>query len=200
MQKIKLIIFIYLHMLSMKTVCIFDVDGTITESGKQIQSEMTDILEKLHKNGIKIVIVGGGTFEKIKWQLRGNPIFDKIYSECGSIYHYNNKLIRERNMMNHCDKQKLNALIKYAIDQILKYNIKYNSQQFEIRKGLVYLSPIGINATDEEREEFMIQDNKYNIRNNLILKLLEYDVDDEFEIVLGGKIGIRLKLWWILIQ
>ena len=57
-----------------KDIILFDVDGTLVESGNKIDNdEYYEILNKL-KSKYEIGIVGGGTLEKIIDQLK----YDKI--------------------------------------------------------------------------------------------------------------------------
>lgn len=49
----------------MKTLILFDVDGTLTPSRLTIKKDMEDTLKKLkNKENINIGIVGGSDFEK----------------------------------------------------------------------------------------------------------------------------------------
>ena len=65
---------------------LFDVDGTIAESGGYINDEIVILLNKLNKN-YDIGIVGGGIFTKILSQINNKIIFNHIFSECGLVYH-----------------------------------------------------------------------------------------------------------------
>ena len=66
-------------------ILLFDMDGTLCESGEKINIDIANLLNKM--NDIEIGIVGGGTYEKIIFQLN-NLIKPKyIFSECGSVYH-----------------------------------------------------------------------------------------------------------------
>jgi hydroxymethylpyrimidine pyrophosphatase-like HAD family hydrolase len=57
-----------------KNLLLFDVDGTICDSGKKISSQMIDQLVKMKNNGYDLGIVGGGTFNKIMHQLDNQNI------------------------------------------------------------------------------------------------------------------------------
>ena len=52
-----------------KILLLFDVDGTIVESGCKITTKIENILLKLSgRSDIELGIVGGGKLEKILWQ------------------------------------------------------------------------------------------------------------------------------------
>lgn len=53
---------------SSEIIFLFDVDGTLAESGQIIDPNMSKILAQLSNYGT-LGIVGGGIYEKIKYQL-----------------------------------------------------------------------------------------------------------------------------------
>jgi phosphomannomutase len=177
---------------SKRIICIFDIDGTLTHSGVQITDEMFNVLNKLKSKNIELVAVGGGKYEIIKWQLRDSNLFDKIFAECGSIYYENNKLIEEKNIMDHCNRHILNEIIRSALFNISKLNILFSGNQIDVRKGLVYISPVGMQAIEYERNIFIELEKKEHIRKFLIEEFKKIDINDEFEIVLGGSVGIAV--------
>jgi phosphomannomutase len=50
---------------------LFDVDGTLCQSGQKISPEMAQLLRviSVKHTDMQLAVVGGGTYEKIKWQL-----------------------------------------------------------------------------------------------------------------------------------
>ena len=177
-----------------KQICIFDIDGTLTESGKQITNEMTLVLQKLKLNNIELVAVGGGTYEKIIWQLKDPLLFDKIFSECGSVYYEKNILIEEKNIIDFCNRNVLNEIIRSALINISSLPIIFSGNQIDFRKGLIYISPVGMQASEYERLIFINLDKEEKIRDSLIEKFKQIDVYNEFQIVQGGQVGIAVYL------
>lgn len=179
----------------MNKIILFDVDGTLVDSGQQIQYNMIDILTKL-STYYTLGVVGGGTYEKISWQLNTSiTLFKYIFSECGSVVHIDNKLVEKNNMLDNMsfeDRLYLNKIIKYALYLISKLDIILHGNQIDFRNGLIYISPPGMQATQFERNYFMEQDNKLNIRNNMITLLKLQDPNDVYDIVLGGSVGIAM--------
>ena len=84
----------------MKKLLLFDVDGTICDSGKKITSHMTNSILNLVKSGYVIGIVGGGTFNKILYQLDNQIKPEYIFSECGSVFHKFNFQISQYELIN----------------------------------------------------------------------------------------------------
>ena len=191
-KKIKLQIFSNLN--TVMTIILFDVDGTLTPSGGVIKIDMIETLEKLsNRNDIDLGVVGGGSYDKIKWQL-GDIIskFKYIFAECGSVTYVNGKLIAEKNMLDHCNRNVLNLIIKKALNEISNMPIIYNGHQIEFRKGLIYISPPGMQASNYERDIFMKMDKELGLRKSLMAKLSELNNNSQFEITLGGAVGIGI--------
>lgn len=177
---------------------LFDVDGTLVDSGDQIQSSMAAIISKLvTRSDLDLVlgIVGGGNYDKIKWQL-GDSLrhFKYIFAECGSVIYIDNVLVEEKNMLDYCkeDRMLLNLIIKNALLQICQMDIIYHGNQIDFRSGLIYISPPGIQATSYERTIFMELDKKHHLRTHLINRLAELDSNNIFEFALGGAVGIAM--------
>ena len=176
------------------TLVLFDVDGTLACSGCVIKSDMIDTLEFLSKKeNIVLGLVGGGNIDKIKWQM-SNAIqyFKYIFAECGSVIYIDNKLVLEKNMLDSCDRHVLNLIIKKALYMISEMPIIYSGNQIDFRKGLIYISPTGMQATEFERNFFVELDKKKNLRKNLLEQLRLIDKNNMFEIVFGGSVGIAV--------
>lgn len=178
-----------------KKIILFDVDGTLTRSGQKIEPDMVELLTHVKSlNEYELGIVGGGTYDKIIWQLDlSKDIFTYIFAESGSIVYHNGIKIYEKNMLEFCNRGTLNKLIRTALYEIASMPIVYHGNQIDFRKGLIYVSPPGIQATLYERNIFIDADSKYNIRSKLINKLKNIDFDKEFEIVKGGSVGIAIS-------
>uniref|UniRef100_A0ABK0L5T7 Phosphomannomutase n=1 Tax=Rattus norvegicus TaxID=10116 RepID=A0ABK0L5T7_RAT len=59
----------------MATLCLFDMDGTLTAPRQKITKEMDGFLQKLRQK-TKIGVVGGSDFEKLQEQL-GNDEYSR---------------------------------------------------------------------------------------------------------------------------
>ena len=175
---------------------LFDVDGTLAPSGKKIEQPMIECLSLLKTkcDNIELGIVGGGSYNKICWQLDiAKDMFRYVFSECGAVVHIDGKLTNEKNMLELADRDILNNIIRTAFIEIASMPIIYHGCQMDFRKGLIYISPPGIQATDYERNIFAKADKEFDLRKKLIEKLLSIDnVKDQYEITIGGHVGIAV--------
>lgn len=176
------------------TILLFDVDGTLTPSGDIIKPEMISVIQKISQmENVNLGIVGGGNYDKIKWQL-GDSLncFKFIFSECGAVVYIDGKIVKEKNMLDHCNRIILNQMIKRALNVISDMPIIYHGHQVDFRKGLIYISPPGMQATSYERNVFLEMDQTLHLRQCLLENLIELNTNDTFEVVFGGSIGIAI--------
>lgn len=184
-------------MVDNKIYLLFDVDGTLTPSGLTIKEEMVECLKKIKKNypEVKLGIVGGGDYNKIRFQMDGNLfLFDLIFAECGSVFYIGDKLISEKRILDFVDREYLNEIIKKCLKEISDMDIILNGCQIDFRKGLIYVSPPGMQASNYERDIFKKKDKEHNLRKGLITILKKLDPYNLFDIVLGGEVGIAIYL------
>ena len=184
----------------MTNIILFDVDGTIAESGQKISGEIIDVINNFKKNGYEIGVVGGGKLEKILDQMDGKIIFDHYFAECGCVYfkHLNDSLeeIYMKNIREHPTYEKINSLIKTSLKFLSEVDYTISGNFIDLRNGIIYISLIGLVATQEERAVFMKLDKKYNYRKSLlrilINKAFEMNIHEKVDIVEGGSVGIAI--------
>lgn len=191
----------------MQQLLLFDVDGTLCDSGKIIDIKMANLLNAFIKNNVKIGIVGGGTFEKIIFQLDHLVYPHFIFSECGSVYYSLNmdkitySLVNKNNLRNEKEYLKINYLVKTSLKFISEVGYLISGNFIDLRNGLIYISLVGMNANDEERENFIKLDVINNYRSKLISILksqaITLHLEEYLDICLGGSVGIALypKKW-----
>lgn len=183
----------------MNKILLFDLDGTLAESGQCLDYEMINLLSNL-KNNYHLGIVGGGRYEKIIEQVNEKKLFDYIFSECGCVYHKlsddNYIKINEKNIREHELYPKINILIKTALLFISNVNYTVTGHFVDLRTGIIYISLIGMNANQQERENFINLDNKFGIRQDLLNilnnKSIELEIQDKIKILEGGSVGIGI--------
>ena len=179
---------------------LFDVDGTLAESGQKLTQKMKNLLENLKQNGSEIGIVGGGKYEKIKEQLDGLKV-THLFSESGCVYHKNDIEVHKKNIREHKLYPKVNIIIKTALKFLSEVDYELTGHFIDLRTGIIYLSLIGMVATQEERKKFIDLDIKNNYRERLINilkdKAKELNIDNELDILEGGSVGIGIypKEW-----
>ena len=183
-------------------IFLFDVDGTLVESSKNIKKEHAILLNKL-KEKYEIGIVGGGLLTKNLEQFGENIYFDHYLTECGCVYYKNNSFdnlqlenIYTKDIRKHDNYFHINILIKECLYFLSKVEYIISGHFIDLRNGLVYVSLIGMNANNEERQYFIDLDKKNNIRQNLMIllnnKILELNVHDKITICEGGHVGIAI--------
>lgn len=180
----------------MKRLFLFDVDGTLVESGQIISDDMRDILMEMQECGHEIGIVGGGTYEKIKRQLK-DIVPDYVFSECGSVYHNKEgKQIYSKHLRFHILYPHIQNMIRLAMVKIAMSDHIISGHFIDLRNGLLYISLLGMNGTMDERVEFILNDRLNGYRKQLIKVLQEYCVenglDTQLSVVEGGKVGISV--------
>ena len=186
----------------MKTLLLFDVDGTLVESGEQISNYMASLLNSLEKNKYELGIVGGGKLDKILYQFDNKIYFSHYFSECGCVYYKNNndnlslEEIYIKNIRNHYLYEDINILIKLALKFISNVNYTISGHFIDLRNGIIYISLIGLSATHNERVKFIdintFNNYKKQLLNILINKAKELNITDKVDIVYGGSVGIAI--------
>jgi len=185
-----------------KKLLLFDVDGTICDSGKKISSSMANSMTNLVKSGYEIGIVGGGTFNKILYQLDNKVVPKYIFSECGSVFHTLNfktsqyEQINVNSLRSEPEYTQINKLVKTCLKYISNVDYLVSGNFIDLRNGLIYVSLVGMSATDDERENFIQSDFINGYRKELIdilkSQAVELGIDDYIDICLGGGVGIAI--------
>jgi phosphomannomutase len=188
----------------MKPLLLFDVDGTIAESGKTIDQDILNVLTELTKN-YDLGIVGGGKYEKIIDQISNTKIFTHIFAECGCVYYKlnsnlsnlsNYQLVYKKNIRTHPVYKQINQLIKLALGFLSQVDYDLTGHFIDLRNGIIYISLIGMVALEEERKYFIQLDKKQNIRKTLIDLLVnkaqELQINNQVKILEGGAVGIGI--------
>ncbi len=183
----------------MKPLLLFDVDGTIANSAENINSEIYDLLVKLSAN-YDLGIVGGGKHSKIMEQINNSTIFTHIFSECGCVYYKkvdeNYQLIYQKNIRRHTLYNKINQLIKTSLKFLSEVDYTLTGNFIDLRSGIIYISLIGMVATQEERQYFININKNNGIRQNLINQLtqkaIQLGINNHVKILEGGAVGIAI--------
>ena len=183
----------------MKTLLLFDVDGTIAESGEVIDTSIYNLLSTIDKTKFELGICGGGIFTKIEYQIKDLYI-DHIFAECGSVYYkrINNKLERqyEHLLVDHKLFPYFHLFLKKSL-QFISTILEGTSGYFiDIRHGLIYISLVGLQADKRDREIFYKKDSIFHYREQLLNELIkiskEKGIHRELKITLGGSTGIAI--------
>ncbi len=172
---------------------LFDVDGTLTIPRKKIENDMYLFLTEIRKiPGLQLGIVGGSDYHKILEQVTPNiaDIFDYVFSENGMVLHQKGKCIHQHSLKTFFSQSTLNSFVSECLLYISQLDIPIKTGTFiEFRNGVINVSPIGRNCSQEERDEFEIYDHQHLIRKKMIEHLKNKFPDLEFDYSIGGQIS-----------
>ena len=88
-----------------------------------------------------------------------------MFSENGLVAYKDGKLLEVQSLKKHLGEEKLKRLINYILHYIADLDIPIKRGTFiEFRAGMLNVSPIGRNCSQEERDEFEQMDHKSSWR------------------------------------
>lgn len=176
---------------SQDTLILFDIDGTLTKPRNKVLPDMVETLKKL-KPLYPIAIVGGSDLPKQVEQLGEEVValFDYTFSENGLYTRKNGELIHKESIGNFLGEAKLQKFVNFCLLYIASLELPVKRGTFvEYRNGLINVSPIGRNCTQEEREKF----DEYNKEHKVLQKMKEVlDInfkDYNLKVSIGGQIS-----------
>lgn len=175
-----------------ETICLFDVDGTLTEPRKVITQEMRDFMDELRKK-VTVGVVGGSDLVKIKEQMGGDyflSTYDYVFAENGLVAYQNGKLKAVQSIANYIGEEKLQTFINYCLEYMSKLVIPVKRGTFiEFRNGLINVCPVGRSCSQQHREEFNKYDEEHHIREKFVAALKEKFPDYGLQFSIGGQIS-----------
>merc|ERR1712153_211725 len=96
-----------------RVLCLFDVDGTLTEPRKVVPPETLTFLAALREK-ISIGVVGGSDLAKQKEQLGDSPnLFDWCFSENGLLAIKGGEQIDQTSLVKHLGEDNLKRLTNW---------------------------------------------------------------------------------------
>lgn len=173
------------------TLVLFDVDGTLTPARLTISDEMKQTLEALRKK-VVIGFVGGSDLSKQVEQLGPNVLqdFDYCFSENGLTAYKLGKELASQSFIQWIGDEKYNKLVKFILRYLSDIDIPVRRGTFiEFRNGMINVSPVGRNASTQERNEFEKFDLEHKIREKLVAALKENFSDYGLTYSIGGQIS-----------
>ncbi|RHY97375.1 hypothetical protein DYB35_006743 [Aphanomyces astaci] len=171
-----------------RILALFDVDGTLTAARKVVTPEVTARIAKL-KNQITVGVVGGSDLVKQKEQLGEDVIhtFDYSFSENGLVGYHNGECI---NKTEYVGNDKLNKFINFTLLYIANLDIPIKRGTFiEFRQGMLNVSPIGRNCSQDERDDFEQYDHIHQVRAKMVNVLRAQFADYDFTYSIGGQVS-----------
>jgi len=175
-------------------LCLFDVDGTLSPARQQASEEMLDTLRALRKK-VVVGFVGGSDLVKIIEQLQvgSTPIieeFDYAFAENGLTAYKQGHPLPGDSFIHFMGEERYKELVKFILHYIADLDIPIKRGTFiEFRRGMINVSPIGRNASIQERNEFEEYDLKAGIRTKFVQLLKEKFPDYGLTYSIGGQIS-----------
>ncbi|GAB4861805.1 hypothetical protein Ancab_037062 [Ancistrocladus abbreviatus] len=172
-------------------IALFDVDGTLTAPRKAATPEMLEFMRELRKV-ITVGVVGGSDLVKISEQLGKTVIadYDYVFSENGLVAHKDGKLIGTQSLKSFLGEEKIKEIINFTLHYIADLDIPIKRGTFmEFRSGMLNVSPIGRNCSQEERDEFEKYDKVHNVRGKMVSVLREKFAHLNLTFSIGGQIS-----------
>lgn len=186
-----------------RTICLFDVDGTLTNPRQKIDKDMEEFLKDLQER-VSIGLVGGSDIEKIAEQMGGRgeneaqssydivQKYDYVFAENGLVAYKKGKLIASESILNYMGEEKLQKFINFCLYYMSQLELPTKRGNFvEFRKGLINISPVGRSCNQRERDQFVAYDAQHKIREKFV-QALNAKFGQEFGLAfsLGGQISI----------
>ncbi|ANZ76004.1 BA75_01919T0 [Komagataella pastoris] len=174
-----------------KTLVLFDVDGTLTPARLTISDEMRQTLKDLRKK-VVIGFVGGSDLSKQVEQLGDTVLqdFDYCFSENGLTAYKEGKKLASQSFINWIGEEKYNQLAKFILRYLSELDLPIRRGTFiEFRNGMINVSPVGRNASTQERNDYEKFDKEHNIRTDMVAALKKEFPDIALTYSIGGQIS-----------
>ncbi|KAH6666598.1 eukaryotic phosphomannomutase [Halenospora varia] len=179
------------------TICLFDVDGTLTPARGDATPEILSLLTALRQK-VAIGFVGGSDYKKQQEQLGSaavppvpvTTLFDFCFSENGLTAFKLGQPLESNNFIKWLGEEKYKEIVKFILHYIADLDIPIKRGTFvEFRNGMINVSPIGRNASNEERNEYEKYDKVHKIRETMVGILREKFGDLGLTFSIGGQIS-----------
>lgn len=91
--------------------------------------------------------------------------YDYVFAENGLVAYEEGKLVHTASLKTYLGEDKLKELINYVLHYIADLDIPIKRGTFvEFRNGMINVSPIGRNCSQEERDNFEAYDKHAGVR------------------------------------
>ncbi|KAI8935924.1 Phosphomannomutase 1 [Plenodomus lindquistii] len=176
------------------TVLLFDVDDTLTKPRQLVKPEMLQLLSQL-RHKCAIGFVGGSNLVKQQEQLATpdvnvTSLFDFAFAENGLTAYRLGQELESQSFIGWIGEERYKALVKFILHYIADLDIPIKRGTFiEFRNGMINVSPIGRNASTEERNEYQAYDIANNIRPTMVAALKKEFPDYGLTYSIGGQIS-----------
>lgn len=178
-------------MTNKKVIALFDVDGTLTAPRKVATKDMLEFMQELRKK-VKVGIVGGSDLVKVTEQLGDGLLtqYDYVFAENGLVAYKEGQKLAVQSLVGHLGEKPLQELINFCLRYIADLDLPVKRGTFvEFRNGMLNVSPIGRNCSQEERDEFERYDHGAGVRKKFVEVLRETFAHLDLTYSVGGQIS-----------
>ncbi|AGO11505.1 AaceriABR236Wp [[Ashbya] aceris (nom. inval.)] len=173
------------------TLVLFDVDGTLTPARLTISDEVRLVLKALREK-VVIGFVGGSDLSKQVEQLGATVLadFDYCFSENGLTAYRLGTELASQSFIDWIGEEEYNRFVVFVLKYLSSIELPKRRGTFlEFRNGMVNISPIGRNASVEERHEFEAYDKVHQVRAKFVEALKKEFAHLELTYSIGGQIS-----------
>lgn len=173
-----------------RTLFLFDVDGTLTQSRKIITPTMLAFMKELSSR-VTVGIVGGSDEVKIVEQLDGHTeIAEYLFSENGLVAKQKGEIIEKTNIIDKLGDKTIQTFINFCLGYMSKIELPVKRGTFiEFRNGMINVCPVGRSCTQAERDQFDAYDKEHKIREKFIAAIQAEYPDLGMKYSIGGQIS-----------
>ncbi|GAB7359357.1 hypothetical protein MBLNU230_g6008t1 [Neophaeotheca triangularis] len=177
-----------------KTICLFDVDGPLTPARSKAAPEMLQLLSAL-RHKVAIGYVGGSDMQKQQEQLATpdipvSTLFDFCFAENGLTAYRMGAPLANQNFISWIGEERYKKLVRFLLHYIADLEVPVKRGTFvEFRNGMINVSPIGRNASLQERKEYEVYDLQHKVRERFIEAIKQEFPDYGLTYSIGGQIS-----------
>jgi len=186
---------------------LFDMDGTLTDARQPVTEDVLSVLKKV-KPSIKKYLVTGSDMVKVEEQMGVEnliSLFERVYS-CNGTRVWNCKLdmddetrptepelIHKVSLTDYYSEADINHIINTLLKIAAETHTKIKTGNFiEWRDSQINFSVIGRNCTSDQRNDYVIWDNKSEERQKIVNTLRDEFKGWGLSFRLGGQISIDI--------
>ncbi|KAK4158450.1 eukaryotic phosphomannomutase [Chaetomidium leptoderma] len=176
------------------TICLFDVDGTLTPARLSASPEILDLLSRLRQK-VAIGFVGGSDLVKQQEQLGSSEVnvtslFDFCFSENGLTAYRQGEPLPSNSFIQWIGEDQYKELVRFILHYVADLDLPVKRGTFvEFRNGMINVSPIGRNASTQERHDYERYDKEHGVRKAFVERLRERFGHLGLTFSIGGQIS-----------
>ncbi|WWC86034.1 uncharacterized protein L201_000905 [Kwoniella dendrophila CBS 6074] len=175
-----------------KTICMFDVDGTLSLARQQAKPEMFATLKALRENCV-IAFVGGSDLNKILEQVKSLDLFDFGFAENGLVAYKLEQPLAAASFIKHVGEEEYKKMVNWILRYLSEVDIPIKRGTFiEYRNGMINVSPVGRNASIQERIDFEKYDKEHHIRADMVVRMEQEFIHLGLTFAIGGQISFDI--------